>query len=990
MKSSHALSDEAGAAASKLLRRRSRNVVYSSPLPLISLPPDDQWEEFDTPTRTGFQYSLPHMELSSEEYEDTSSSSFGSLSSSGGGGWKRDATATPTPDHERPKICRLLSEYMTHNEVFQTQRHGFGIDTRLVYKRNKETDTVTLAPGAPVENNEDLSFSALFESGNLDRAYRVNGRHYASSNELMDAVSHGTSSANSQPPFAFFVKADMEYDLYCDTDINTHGHIQWYFFRTTLLANGAAWRQHQQQGTTARLRVRFNIRNMLKKSSLYNDGMLPAVYVDGPAASRRGWHHAGTNVCYFKNADTYHSRKTGKVQNYYTLSFVYEFQLHSGALESGNATDSSSNLVVYFAHCYPYTYTKLQRFLLSLQRDPDRNPHLKRRILCKTIAGNNCDLLTITDFSQEDSQDQPYSTKRTGIFLTARVHPGESNSSFVMHGILDFLTGNSLEARYLRHNFVFKVVPMLNPDGVVHGNYRCSLAGTDLNRQWMYPSADLHPTILATKNAILSMKMTRPISLYCDIHGHSRKRNMFLYGCRPFEPSCRTETARLRLLPHLLGKTSNSQRGGFYSFSDCTFSVSGSKKGTGRVVVWKEAEVLHSFTLETSFYGVGTNKKQPNDSIGNGTASLGSFRHFTPFDLRMAGTKFCHAMLPFSQVINLDRAAASAELVAEAAEALHQEPSSASSHALSASSETESPSISGSVSTPSLPPLAPAFSPRSANKLRLAPLQQVLSPATSRGGDNADELILKASTHSPPKQTACLSIPQFLPQTPDRPSASAFAILTATAPPASSASSFPSEFDQLFADDSMTGLLSLSDPEDLLKEIEVTLPDDVLTECADDEDASVGSESDPSGDNMEEEELHSANSWRNILTASTEQKVAEPAEKLPRTRPLRLMRHQSEPRLFRSANLKTATEPAATPARIEQKTESPPSTQTSVKTTAPLAPLRMPSKLGLSKHPLSLNLPRDRNRDIASIHLRAVQRRSKSRRDIQQTIYEAQ
>ena len=36
--------------------------------------------------------------------------------------------------------------------------------------------------------------------------------------------------------------------------------------------------------------------------------------------------------------------------------------------------------------------------------------------------------------------------------------------------------------------FVFKVVPMLNPDGVIYGNNRCSLSGVDLNRQWKRPS----------------------------------------------------------------------------------------------------------------------------------------------------------------------------------------------------------------------------------------------------------------------------------------------------------------------------------------------------------------------------------------------------------------------------------------------------------------------------------------------------------------------
>lgn len=95
-------------------------------------------------------------------------------------------------------------------------------------------------------------------------------------------------------------------------------------------------------------------------------------------------------------------------------------------------------------------------------------------------------------------------------------------------GFIDYLTGPSLDAKILRDNFVFKVVPMLNPDGVVVGNYRCSLAGacraslacsvtagpdpaspllllllsaagTDLNRSWADPSSKLHPTVFHTK-----------------------------------------------------------------------------------------------------------------------------------------------------------------------------------------------------------------------------------------------------------------------------------------------------------------------------------------------------------------------------------------------------------------------------------------------------------------------------------------------------------
>ncbi len=53
--------------------------------------------------------------------------------------------------------------------------------------------------------------------------------------------------------------------------------------------------------------------------------------------------------------------------------------------------------------------------------------------------------------------------------FTARVHPGESNASWILEGLLKFLVGNHPLAKKLRNNFVFKVVPMLNVDGIVNG-----------------------------------------------------------------------------------------------------------------------------------------------------------------------------------------------------------------------------------------------------------------------------------------------------------------------------------------------------------------------------------------------------------------------------------------------------------------------------------------------------------------------------------------
>jgi murein tripeptide amidase MpaA len=56
-----------------------------------------------------------------------------------------------------------------------------------------------------------------------------------------------------------------------------------------------------------------------------------------------------------------------------------------------------------------------------------------------------------------------------------------------MEGCIDYLLEPTFESEYLREMFIFKCIPMMNPDGVVNGNYRCNLSGKDMNRNWVDP-----------------------------------------------------------------------------------------------------------------------------------------------------------------------------------------------------------------------------------------------------------------------------------------------------------------------------------------------------------------------------------------------------------------------------------------------------------------------------------------------------------------------
>lgn len=107
-------------------------------------------------------------------------------------------------------------------------------------------------------------------------------------------------------------------------------------------------------------------------------------------------------------------------------------------------------------------------------------------------------MILITDF---DSDPMDIS-EREAIILSGRVHPGESSSSFVVEGLIEFLTSDEIIAQRLRQTFVFKIVPMLNADGVIVGNTRCSIGGLDLNRHYLNPDLKDAPEIRAIKNVI--------------------------------------------------------------------------------------------------------------------------------------------------------------------------------------------------------------------------------------------------------------------------------------------------------------------------------------------------------------------------------------------------------------------------------------------------------------------------------------------------------
>ncbi|XP_010287373.1 PREDICTED: cytosolic carboxypeptidase 1 isoform X2 [Phaethon lepturus] len=452
--------------------------------------------------------------------------------------------------------------------------HQNDIIDRVVYDLDNSSCSVP-------EEADVLKFNSKFESGNLRKVIQIRKN---------------------------------EYDLILNSDINSNHYHQWFYFEVSGMKTGIGYR--------------FNIINCEKSNSQFNYGMQPLMYsVQEALNSRPCWTRVGTDICYYKNHFSRSSIAAGgqKGKSYYTITFTVTFQ--------------HKDDVCYFAYHYPYTYSTLKMHLQKLESM--HNPqqiYFRQDVLCETLAGNSCPLVTITAMPESNYYEHICQFRnRPYVFLSARVHPGETNASWVMKGTLEYLMSNNPSAQSLRESYIFKIIPMLNPDGVINGNHRCSLSGEDLNRQWQNPNPDLHPTIYHAKGLLQYLAAIKRLPLvYCDYHGHSRKKNVFMYGCSIKETMWHTnvntascdlmEDPGYRVLPKILSQTAPA-----FCMGSCSFVVEKSKESTARVVVWREIGVERSYTMESTLCGCDQGKYK---GLQIGTR-----------ELEEMGAKFCVGLL---------------------------------------------------------------------------------------------------------------------------------------------------------------------------------------------------------------------------------------------------------------------------------------------------------------------------------------------------------
>lgn len=138
---------------------------------------------------------------------------------------------------------------------------------------------------------------------------------------------------------------------------------------------------------------------------------------------------------------------------------------------------------------------------------------------------------------------------------------------------------------------------MINPDGVILGNSRCNLAGYDLNRCWKSPKQERSKQIMYIKKHIFQHH--NRIQMFIDLHAHSKKKNVFAYGCHDMSNPYST-----RQFPFLLSKLSKHdflfQQCKFTKLSELKEQVSQkktTKDGTARIFLYDSLRIPNIFTI---------------------------------------------------------------------------------------------------------------------------------------------------------------------------------------------------------------------------------------------------------------------------------------------------------------------------------------------------------------------------------------------------------
>jgi len=322
--------------------------------------------------------------------------------------------------------------------------------------------------------------------------------------------------------------------------------------------------------------------------------------------------------------------KENEEANWKRLDTDYELNLdiESNLLSIKFNFDLPKKRYVLFSFCFPWSYDKNESFLKHIkEKIKNKNIYYHDEILTLSKEKRNIHLLTITskkniiNNKKESNINGLFPDKNRCnlilhdkhiIFITARVHPGETPGTLMFNGILKLLIDNDNQmSKILLDNFIFKLIPIINVDGVSNGYFRLNNEGYNLNRCYLGPSPKITPENYAITKLFYFYSSNYKVRYYFDLHADMNVRGVYTFGnaLKVFEEHVEN------VLFSFIFKINCSH----VDFSHCIFTqksmgskakndVAG-KEATSRVQFYQKTGLIHTYTVESTYFKGEFNKE---------------------------------------------------------------------------------------------------------------------------------------------------------------------------------------------------------------------------------------------------------------------------------------------------------------------------------------------------------------------------------------------
>ncbi len=210
------------------------------------------------------------------------------------------------------------------------------------------------------------------------------------------------------------------------------------------------------------------------------------------------------------------------------IDTCYENNVLSFSITFNYAKDT-----IYIGKYVPYTYSHLTNVLSSMALNTQINNLFDTSSLPNASSNGNINMIHI-HYGNKNDNNKPT------ILIVGRMNANDHLSSWLIDGLMKHLLESNSISNYVRDNYQFMIIPMINIDGCINGYNNINKS---LQSEWCSPSIPFVDSIQKVKELCIHLYSRKQFTGYIEILGsdhYACTNGVFTYAVEhnPASTSC--------------------------------------------------------------------------------------------------------------------------------------------------------------------------------------------------------------------------------------------------------------------------------------------------------------------------------------------------------------------------------------------------------------------------------------------------------------------